>query len=74
MITFLSVIALLGLVLFVIGAVMWFTSRDTNPTTGVAHPAVQRARTAVTLAVSGLVVWAVITIILGIIALVDAWT
>jgi hypothetical protein len=73
MITFLSVIALIGLVLFVIGAVMWFTSRDVTTTGTVARPA-ERARTAITLAVSGLVIWAIITIILGVIALVDAWT
>jgi hypothetical protein len=74
MITFLSVIGIIGLVVFVIGAVMWFTSRTVNTTTGVTHPAVDRARTAVQIAVGGLVVWAIVTIILGIIALVDAWT
>jgi hypothetical protein len=73
MITFLSVVALIGLALFVAGALLWFSAaRDTD--TVARTGAVQRTRTAVTIGLSGLVLWAVITIILGIIALVDAWT
>lgn len=78
MITFLTVVALIGLVLFVAGALLWFAaSREaTTPTTTAPGytGAVQRVRTAVTIGLSGLVLWAVVTIILGIIALVDAWT
>jgi hypothetical protein len=74
MITFLSIIALIGLLVFVIGGIMWFTSRGTDTATGVATTAAARVRQAVLLMVSGALVWAVITIILGIIALVDAWT
>jgi hypothetical protein len=79
MITFLTLLALLGLVVFVVGAVMWFAARNDTTTTagtlnqGLARPA-ERVRTAVTLMVGGLTGWAIITIIGGIIALVDAWT
>ena len=74
MITFLSVIALLGLVAFVIGGIMWFAARNDNRTTTGPGSYTERVRTAITLMVGGGVVWAIVTIILGIIALVDAWT
>ena len=53
----LTIIALLGLILFVVGGLIWFFS-------------VPRRATAVTLGLAGLLVWAVATIILTIMALV----
>lgn len=76
MYTFLTVLALIGLIVFVIGVALWFAARDTATTTGgtVRSTNGARARTAIQLGVGGLTLWAVVTIILGIIALVDAWT
>jgi len=77
MYTFLTVVALVGLVVFVIGAIMWFAAaNDTTPsttTTGVVRP-VDRVRNAIRIERAGLVLWAIATIILGIIGLVDLWT
>jgi len=53
----LTIIALLGLILFVVGGLLWLFS-------------VPRRPTAVTLGLAGLLVWAVATIILTIMALV----
>ena len=53
----LTIIALLGLILFVVGGAIWLFSTP-------------RRATAVTLGLAGLLVWAVATIILTIIALV----
>jgi hypothetical protein len=53
----LTIIALLGLILFVVGGLLWLFS-------------VPRRATATTLGLAGLLVWAVATIILTIMALV----
>lgn len=74
MITFLSIIALIGLVVFVVGAIMWFAARNDTVGTATVARAGERVRNAVLLAVAGLTVWAIFTIIIGVIALVDAWT
>lgn len=75
MLTFLTVVALIGLVVFVVGAIMWFASvNDTTPSTpGIVRPA-DRVRNAIRIERAGLVLWAIATIILGIIGLVDLWT